>query len=170
MRVSGSGGGYENSGGRNNRSDSFRHKHHLGQKVKGTILKYISDDMAWISIDGNKLLAQLKSTHQVGSRLTFLIKQLVPDIVLKEIFEFDSDKADVLGLASSFDTARTLFENRFRKRLSNRPSTPYLFSPETFLEDLISDISLYAAFKDAVDCASSISNHLEIKNKGCIPH
>ena len=113
MRIRNSGAGFRGFGGKS-RSDSFKQKHKLGGKIKGKLLKWVSDDMAWVSIDGDKLLAQLHSAHKEGASLTFIIKQLTPDIILKEVFEFSSGSANALDLANNFNTARTLFENRFR--------------------------------------------------------
>lgn len=168
MRVRNSGGNFGSFGGGENRSDSFRKKHRLGQKVRGKLLKNIADGMAWVSIDDDKLLAQLQNAHPEGARLTFIIKQLVPDIILKEIFEFDAGTSQALGMASSFDAARTLFENKFRLIKKHTIDASSLSRQATFLHSLASDRNLYVAYMDAANCAHAISAQLSSNNVGHI--
>ena len=161
MRIRNSGTGFRGFGGGESRSDSFRKKHKRGQKVRGKLLNRISDDMAWVSIDGDKLLAQIQPAHQEGAHLTFIVKQLTPDIILKEVFEFSSGNANALDMASSFDTARTLFENKFRpiQHTLNAANAPSRLGK--FIELLASTPALHTTFKDAVICAQTISANLD---------
>lgn len=165
MRIRNSGAGFRGFGGKS-RSDSFKQKHKLGGKIKGKLLKRVSDDMAWVSIDGDKLLAQLHSAHKEGASLTFIIKQLTPDIILKEVFEFSSGSANALDLANNFNTARTLFENRFRSVQQTLKANNATSKVEKFLELLANNPALYASFKDATICAQTISTHLETTTTG----
>lgn len=166
MRIRNSGTGFGGFGGGESRSDSFRKKHKLGQKVRGKLLKRISDDMAWVSIDGDKLLAQIQPAHQEDAHLTFIVKQLTPDIILKEVFEFSSGSANALGMANNFDTARTLFENKFRPVQHTLNAANATSRLGKFLELLASIPALHANFKDAVICAQTISAHLETTKTG----
>jgi len=168
MHIRGSGTGGGSSGGGKNRPDSFRQKHRQGQKVRGTLLKRVSNDMAWVSIDGDNLLAQLQSTHREGTRLTFIIQQLVPDIILKEIFERDSVGTNALGLATAFDASRTLFENKIRSIQQGMSAAQTTSRLSHFLELLANNAALYTAFKDATNCAQAISAHLGTSNAGRI--
>lgn len=121
------------------------------------------ESMAWVTIDGDKLLAQLQRPHPEGARLTFIVKQLVPDIILKEIFESSAASANALGLASSFDTARTLFENGFRTARKGM-SAPLQF--DIFLQAIGSNPKLLPLFLDAAGCAQTVSAHLDQSRQG----
>lgn len=154
MRIRGSGkdgGGF--FGGRN-RSDSFRRKHRLGQKVRGVLLKNVPDDMAWVEINGDRLLAQLSVVHPEGARLTFIIEQLTPYIILKELREHGhGGGADVLVPANAFDTARALFEARFRPLADQKTSMP----AREFLILLAGSAELYTRYADAARCAEALT-------------
>ena len=157
MRIRNSGSGF--SGFRDeSRSSAFRHGRRPGQKVRGKLLKWVSEDMAWVEIEGHKLLAQLQSRPPIGSLLTFVIKQLKPEIVLKELYESSPVAASALSLASSFEAARTLFENKFR------PYVPGLSaeSPDNrvpaFITLLDGDRKLLAAYMDVLNCAHDITH------------
>lgn len=157
MRIRGGGSGFAGFGDGENRSDQFRQGRRPGQKVRGKLVRWVSDGMAWILIDGHHLLAQLQSRPPEGSVLTFIIKQLSPEIVLKEIFGGSGTVPDGLAAASAFETARTIFENRFR------PLGPALANADTasrlprFIELLAGEPSLCAAYLDASDCAQGIN-------------
>jgi len=168
MRIRSSGSGFGNFGGGESRSDSFRQKHRLGQKVKGKLIKHVSDEMAWVSIGGDNLLAQLQSKHPEGTQLTFIVKQLVPNIILKEVFELNSVSANTIGMASAFDTSRILFENKFKTVQDSLSSANPIARLSHFLELLAKDTSLHTAFKDATDCARTISTQLQANNTGRI--
>lgn len=169
MRIRGGGSGSAGFGGGENRSDHFRQGRRPGQKVRGKLVKWVSDGMAWILIDGHPLLAQLQSRPPEGSVLTFIIKQLSPEIVLKEITG-GGTVPDGLAAASTFETARTLFENRFL------PLGPTLAKADTasrlprFISFLAGESSLCAAYLDASDCAQGINALLGSGRKGRIAY
>ena len=90
MRIRGRGSSTFGFGGErreSERSERFRKAHRAGQKVRGTILEWQSPSLAWVEIDGHKLLAQVAQDTALGLVRTFLIVKLSPDIVLKEISE-----------------------------------------------------------------------------------
>ena len=156
MRIRNSGSGFSGSFG-DSRSSAFRHGRRPGQKVRGRLLKWVSEDMAWVEIDGHKLLAQLHSRPAIGALLTFVIKQLKPEIVLKELHGASPVAANTLELASSFEAARALFENKFREYtplLSDEPSSGRL---PAFIALLDNDRKLTAAYMDVLNCAHGIT-------------
>lgn len=166
MRISGSGssGSY---GGGGSRSDRFRNRHRPGQKVRGVLLKNLPDSMAWVEIDGERLLAQLETTHQEGSRLLFLIQQLVPKIILKELTAgTEASAANALSLISDFDSARTLFENRVRPALAQAGLAGRPLPLAGFLTLLAETPVLLAAYLDAADCARPLGDALQSTGKG----
>ena len=166
MRIKGSGKDTSGFGGGWGRSDSFRKKHRLGQKVRGRVLKILSDKMAWVEIDGDRLLAQLAIAHAEGSRLTFIVKQLHPDIILKELTLGQSGGNEALALVSAFDTARILFENRFQTDLKDLQATAPRLDVDAFIQTLAKSPELAAAYMDAANCARAISTVLSANNRG----
>jgi len=159
MRVRGSGSGFLGFGsGDKERSDAFKKGRRPGQKVRGRLIKKVSDDTAWVDIEGHKLLAQIKTNAHEGAQITFIIQQLQPNIILKAIFEPSSSGVSALNLASSFDTARTLFENRFRPHNKELATTPANQRKNAFVARLSSNMNLFSSFLDAVNCARTISN------------
>ena len=88
MRINGQGGSFPGQDGPrqdSRRSKRFRQGHRPGQKVRGRILEWREDDLAWVEIDGHGLLAQLSRDSALGLERTFLILRLEPEIVLREI-------------------------------------------------------------------------------------
>lgn len=157
MRIGGSGSGFGGfQGGRKDQSDSFRRKHSLGQKLRGVLLKNVPDDMAWVEIDGDRLLAQLAMPHPEGAHLTFVVEQLVPSIILKELRgHAHGGGANVLGLANAFDTARALFEARFNPLVRDTGSP--IMETGAFFTFLAESRDLYACYADAVRCADELA-------------
>lgn len=139
------------------RSDSFKKGRKVEDKVRGTLLKWVSDDMAWVNIEGHKLLAQLNSKPVVGATLTFVIKQLTPDIVLKELFAPTGGSSGALSLANSFETARTLFQTRL---FQQNATVDYAKSEsqKRFLVALSSNDQLFAAYVDTINCVNAINS------------
>ncbi|OIQ51741.1 hypothetical protein BerOc1_00198 [Pseudodesulfovibrio hydrargyri] len=170
MRVSGSGtGGSYNGGG--SRSDRFRNRHRPGQKVRGVLVKNLPDSMAWVDIDGERLLAQLETARPEGSRLLFLVQQLVPRIILKELTgEAHGNAATALTRVSDFDSARTLFENRFRPVLHEAGLLGSPLPLPGFLALLAADPLLHAAYQDAANCANPLSGALRDADKGTLSY
>lgn len=165
MRIRGSGSGFGGffgfGGGGGSRSDSFKQGRKPGQKVRGKLLKWVSDNMAWVEIEGHKLLAQLNSRHQVGAILTFVIKQLEPDIVLKEVFDVGSVGTNALTLASSFEAARTLFENNLRPHIDDIASSTDHNRLSAFIKAVSNDEKLLTSYLDTIGCIHSVNHHVE---------
>ncbi|MFZ5427221.1 MAG: hypothetical protein ACOZEN_09605 [Thermodesulfobacteriota bacterium] len=87
MRIRGQGSSFGSGGQRqeSQRSERFRRAHRAGQKVKGTILDWHSPGLAWVDIEGHRLLAQVSQDSAMGLERLFLIVRLTPDIVLREL-------------------------------------------------------------------------------------
>lgn len=155
MRIRGSGRDTSGFGGGWSRSDSFRRKYCVGQKVRGILLKHIPDNMAWVEINGDRLLAQLEIPHPEGARLTFLIEQLAPHIVLKELTGRErGNSTNALEAAKTFDVARALFEARFIPLIQDTPPT---VSTSAFFSLLAGSRELYAYYSDTVRCADELT-------------
>jgi len=88
MRIRGHGSSFSGSSGDrrdSDRSERFRNAHRAGQKVRGVIVEWHTAELAWVEIDGHRLLAQVARDSALGLERAFLIVRLSPDIVLKEI-------------------------------------------------------------------------------------
>ncbi|GAB6038856.1 hypothetical protein JCM15519_34150 [Fundidesulfovibrio butyratiphilus] len=89
MRIKGQGassGGFGQSSRDNSRRrENFRRSHRAGQRVRGRILEWRGQDLAWVEIDGHGLLAQVARNSTLGLERRFLIVSLEPEIVLREL-------------------------------------------------------------------------------------
>lgn len=85
IRQGGYQGGYSQSPHTHDRADSFRKKHHVGQRLTGTLRRWVKGGLAWVRVDGQDLVAELHSQPELGATLYFLVDRLVPEIVLREV-------------------------------------------------------------------------------------
>lgn len=171
MRIRDSGTGFFGfGGGGGSRSDSFKKGRRVGQKLRGTLLKWVSENLAWVVIDGHKLLAQLQSRPPVGARLTFIIKQLHPEVVLKEIFDASTAGVSALSLARGFENARTLFENRLREHVKLLSSIQQCKRSKAFLDILENDKKLLTTFLDTASCVSAINQSIDTNKQGWLSY
>ncbi|NDV20590.1 hypothetical protein GO013_14355 [Pseudodesulfovibrio sp. JC047] len=165
MRIKGYGmssGGF----GDGNRSESFKKRHRIGQKIRGTVIKNIANGMAWVDLNGDRLLAQVATSHREGSTLFFQITALHPKIMLKELTDGHSGSSAPLGLATTFDTARILFEKQFKPEQRSLSQKNFFLQRNEFLHILTGNKELYTRYMDAVRCASTISTTLEPTGRG----
>ncbi|WP_243367668.1 hypothetical protein [Fundidesulfovibrio soli] len=87
MRIQGQGTSFGSGGNRQDsqRSRRFRMAHRAGQKVRGTVVAWQEPGLAWVEIDGHRLLATISQDAALGLERAFLIVRLEPDIVLREL-------------------------------------------------------------------------------------
>lgn len=87
MRIHGQGTSFGQGGHQqdSHRSDRFRKGHRAGQKVRGVVQAWQSPGLAWVEIDGHRLLANLSEDSALGAERLFLIVRLEPDIVLRAL-------------------------------------------------------------------------------------
>ncbi len=62
----------------------FRKKHAVGDVLKGKVLKYFSPRQAMLQVEGQRLMALLKTNPPVGEEVSLKVEQLYPHIILKE--------------------------------------------------------------------------------------
>ncbi len=94
----------------------------------------------------------------MGAHLTFIIKKLQPEIVLKEIFEGRTASASALEMAASFEASRILFENKFRQYTKALSTTPPVNRPMAVTMLLGQDTMLLSAYMDVLNCAQNITD------------
>lgn len=88
MRIKGDGASSFGGGGArqgSERSERFRKGHRPGQKVRGVIVEWRTEELAWVEIDGHGLLARVSRDSLLGRERTFLIVRLTPEIMLREL-------------------------------------------------------------------------------------
>jgi len=88
MRIRGQGSSFSGFGGQHQeseRSERFRKAHRVGQKVRGMVQEWQSPGLAWVEIDGQRLLAQVSQDASLGRERLFLVLKLTPEIVLREL-------------------------------------------------------------------------------------
>lgn len=66
---------------------AFRRAHRVGQVLHGRILRWIRGNLALVNVSGQELVAELHTRPESGVPLRFLVAQLIPDILLREIGE-----------------------------------------------------------------------------------
>ena len=113
MRISDFGSGFGSDSGKKDRREAFRRKHAQGQRVVGVFLRWQSDGLAWLEVDGQPLLAQIGGSPEPGQRIHLLVKQLHPDIVLQEITSESQAGSQQESVANSFLEERGGFEAAF---------------------------------------------------------
>ncbi len=69
------------------RAANFRRTHHVGQILHGRLIRHLRGNQAWVHVGGHELIAELRSQPEPGVPLRFLVVQLLPDILLREITE-----------------------------------------------------------------------------------
>lgn len=139
------------------RASTFRRTHAVGQKVHGYLLRWEKPGLGWVSIDNQHLLASLSSTPGKGTRLTFLIQQLSPEIILKEINESTNNRVVAIDLLKDFNTLRSRFEAESTPLwafcTSDDPDERY----HAFIKVLSNHPAAHKAFVDVSGCVAGIN-------------
>lgn len=68
-----------------NRRERFRRRRRPGQVVAGRVLGPAGEGLTWVDFDGAPLKARVAPETRPGTTLSFLILELSPDILLKEV-------------------------------------------------------------------------------------
>jgi len=109
MRITGYGGGAGQGSGGRQRADIFRSRHHIGERLRGRILRNESGGLTLVEVDGQELLAQLETQAAPGDTLYFIVRALQPEIHLQAL-QGNGMAYDAPSLLQSFRTAREQFE------------------------------------------------------------
>jgi len=110
MRIKGYGAGQprQHDPGRQ-RADSFRARHSIGERLKGRVLRREPSGLYWVQVGGEELLARLEVQTEPGDQLIFVVRALVPEILLQAL-QGDAPQDDLPGLVQRFRAAREAFE------------------------------------------------------------
>lgn len=142
------------------RTAHFRQHHRVGQTVFGHLVRWENPGMAWVNIDNTPLLASLSSRPAPGSRLTFLIRKLTPEIVLQELSKDASNAPAILDIISEFNTLRTQFEAASAPLWEQfQPSNAHTTTRKAFFDALSTNAVAYSAFLDVTACVAKINSY-----------
>lgn len=151
--------------------EHFRRAFRTGERVAGKVLSRPDAFSAWVDISGYELLARTDTDPQPGAVLLFLIAQLHPVVILRELPQAASgvpgpDPRHTAALLRSFRAARAALDSRL-SALGPLPATWDLTALKTrFLSLLRKDAGAWAAFSHGRRLARDISALPAIRRLG----
>ncbi len=101
------------------RTQAFRRRFQVGQTVVGRFLRWERPGLAWIGISDLELLAGIDGNPAPGAHIVFLVMQLEPDIILKEIPQTPGTAISLKEEATFFFQLRDTLETRFDRLQNN---------------------------------------------------
>ncbi len=121
-------GAFTDSGQSGARAAAFRRAHRVGQILHGTMLRWAGGGKAWVQVGGQELVAELRTRPDMGVPLRFLVEQLVPDIILREL---DPDEGAPYAPRSVPEIVRAYYAARdaMDALLHARPYLSFLVQP-----------------------------------------
>jgi hypothetical protein len=124
MRIKGYGAGQpgQQDPGRQ-RADSFRARHSIGERLKGRVLRREPSGLYWVQVGGEELLARLEMQTEPGDQLIFVVRALVPEILLQAL-QGDAPQDDLPGLVQRFRATREAFEAQAEPLLAALAAVP----------------------------------------------
>ena len=140
------------------RQAAFRSHHKVGQKVRARFLRE-EGGLAWVSVDGQELLARVAQMPAPGAVLLFLVKSLEPDIQLQDVTPAYSPATPLAIMAADFLTVRSHFDGLLR----HTPEYPAEANPAAYRSWLMSDTARTEAF---LRCAGVVGT----LNRALAPH
>lgn len=114
MRITGYGSGSGNFGSPRDRRKAFKRSHSIGQRVVGAFMGWQDENLAWVEIDGQPLLARLDADPNPGQRFLFVVKQLDPEIMLQVLTPKGGGGQALAMLAQEYWGERVGFEVAFK--------------------------------------------------------
>lgn len=128
MRIKGYGAGQQGQPGPGReRADSFRARHSIGERIKGRVLRRDPSGLYWVQVGGEELLARLEVQTEPGDQLLFVVRALVPEILLQAL-QGDAPQEDLPGLVQRFRAAREAFESQAEPIFSVLMNVPPVLS------------------------------------------
>lgn len=126
MRIKGYGAGQQGQPGPGReRANAFRSRHCIGERIKGRVLRREPSGLYWVQVGGEELLARLEMQTEPGDQLIFVVRALVPEILL-QAQQGDASQDDLPSLVQRFRAARELFEAQAEPLLDALTSVPPL--------------------------------------------
>lgn len=114
--------------GSQQRRQAFKQRKRLGQTVLGTVTEELKPGLAWVNVDGLRLLAELPFAATKGQTLLLRIEQLEPQILLKFLRSLQAGPNNQMGLYTNLrnkiDLAwQDFLSSRLKANLGN-PANP----------------------------------------------
>ncbi len=170
MRIGGYGSGFGGYGdGGQERGQLFRKRHRVGDRLRGVMLRWEAEGLAWVNVEGQELLAEIATRPEPGQYLYFLVRSLVPEIVLQEILPASvGAQAAFPDLARTFWSARTRFESSLRNRELRWPGKNAAERKTAFFSLLAQDTHLALEFAALLGPLSWLNLGLKARGAGRI--
>ncbi len=168
MRIDGYGSGFGGyGGGGEERGRLFRKRHRVGDRLRGVMLRWEAEGLAWVNVEGQELLAEIATRPDPGQYLYFLVRSLVPEIILQEILPASvGAQAAFPDLARAFWGARTRFESALRKRSLRWSGKNAAARKQKFFALLAQDPELALEFADLLGPLSWLNLGLQARGAG----
>ncbi|WP_027722189.1 hypothetical protein [Maridesulfovibrio zosterae] len=169
MKISKYGGRQFHNGGRGSseRSTIFRKRYKVGQIIQGVLLKWEQHKLGWVQIEDQKLLANIQTVPAPGDTLTFIVQQLYPDILLKEISPDNLNKQgiyiDPAEVTRKFVTKRSAFQSQARclfNQFDNMELANSQLRLNAFLELLEENGHIASLFFETQKCVADLNSVL----------
>lgn len=146
----------------------FRKKYRVGEIIQGSLLKWEHGRLGWVQIDELQLLANILTSPSPGDELTFVVQQLYPEIMLKEIGPDDLNErgfyVNPVDTTRDFVRCRAAFQSRAAAVLDELSGRRDLSSAERrncFLESLEEKPDIAALFFETLKCAADLNSVLK---------
>lgn len=162
MRIRGYGrglSGHSQSG--RERAAAFRKRYRVGDMLTGKLVRWESQDLGWVLIEGLTLLASISSSPAPGESLTFLVKSLTPDIVLQELHGQGGGAGFLMGSAvQDFHRMRSSFESKADALLKSLVPLPMDNRARTFSEGVTRDRKLLGPYLEMASMQAAMNQAL----------
>jgi hypothetical protein len=87
----------ENNPG-SNRQQAFRAAYKIGDLLLGTVVEYLTQTMAWVTIGELRVLAELTKKYPLGSEIYLIVTSMYPEIILQEADQDAKNRATGLHI------------------------------------------------------------------------
>lgn len=151
--------------GASERSAIFRKRYKVDQIIQGILLKWETTKLGWVEIGDQRLLANIMTSPAPGDTLTFLVQQLYPEIILKEI---NPDHLNGHGayinpadVTRQFVTCRAAFQSQARNLFAELDENKGSISSERlvlFLKLLEKNEKCARLFFETLSCVGNLNS------------
>lgn len=173
MRISGYGSGFggqdAGSRDRDQRREAFRRACRVGDRVRALFLRRETPSLGWVRIEGCELLAEVGEQAQPGQTLYFLVRELVPEIVLQPLS--DEQARGFVGLSlneliRTYLQTRDAFEARLGPELAGLHPAPRPERKNAFFRLLLHDEPAFSGWLRIVTVSGAMNTAFAARNAG----
>ncbi len=167
---------YGSSNSASSRIGVFRKKYKIGEVLHGRLLKWENQKLGWIEVDDQTLLANISSSPTPGDSLVFLVEQLYPDIILKEISADELSQGghfiNPADITREFVAKRAAFEAQSRSILNKAYGHNAASNTDKlthFLEVIEEDSKSLILYFETLECVSKLNSSLKKSSLHYLP-